>query len=215
LIKSITAGKFTDVFLFYFTLAMNVKIMVQVLISILMAGGMLSLPGQALLSLHQNHPKPENMTIAYHPIGRFHSRLTPQTGAPRQGALQPENKATIEIEREFTGALQDLQKYEYIIVLYHMHLSRDWQSEVRPPGSKRSMGLFATRSPNRPNPIGFGVIKLDHIKGNVLHVSGADAFDGTPVLDIKPWIPGIDCPSGNASPDIEDDLGLGNEAQHR
>lgn len=202
-------------FSFTLLLAMNVKTMVQVVISILMAGGLLSLPGQALLSLQENHPNPENMTIAYHPIGRFHSRLTPQTGAPRQGALQPGNEATIEIEREFTPALHDLQKYEYIIVLYHMHLSRGWNPDVRPPGSRRSMGLFATRSPNRPNPIGFGVIKLDSMEGNILHVSGTDAYDGTPVLDIKPWIPSIDCPSGDASPDIENNLGLGNEACHQ
>jgi tRNA-Thr(GGU) m(6)t(6)A37 methyltransferase TsaA len=182
--------------------------MVQAAICFLMATGMLSLSAQAPLMSEHNHPGPANMTIAYHPIGKFHSPLTPQTGAPRQGALAPENDATIEIDGEFTPALVDLQKYEYIIVLYHMHLSRDWQPEVRPPGSNGYMGLFAIRSPNRPNPIGFGVIKLDSIDGSILHVSGIDAFDGTPVLDIKPWIPRIDCPSGNNSPAIEGDLGL-------
>ena len=152
----------------------------------------------------------DTMTIEYKPIGEFHSDLTQQTGAPRQGALQPENEATIEIYEDFSRALKDLNKYEYIIVIYHMHLSRDWHSDVRPPGSRSSFGLFATRSPNRPNPIGFGVIKLIRIEGNTLHVSGIDAFDGTPVLDIKPWIPSIDCPSGNTSPEIESDLGLKN-----
>jgi tRNA-Thr(GGU) m(6)t(6)A37 methyltransferase TsaA len=149
-----------------------------------------------------------SMTIEYKAIGKFHSDLTPGRGAPRQGASHPENKATIEIYEEYTRALWSLEKYEYIIVLYHMHLSRDWHPEVRPPGSKKVMGLFATRSPRRPNPIGFGVIKLEGIDGNKLHVSGMDAFDGTPVLDIKPWIPDIDCPAGNADPDIEGDLGL-------
>ena len=168
----------------------------------------LSGPAQSLFL--DDIPTQETMTIKYHPIGEFHSDLTPKTGAPRQGALQPENEATIEIYEDFTQALKDLNKYEYIIVLYHMHLSRDWHPDVRPPGSKSSMGLFATRSPNRPNPIGIGVIKLNKIEGNTLHVSGIDAFNGTPVLDIKPWIPSIDCPSSQTNPDIEPDLGLKN-----
>ena len=184
--------------------------MVHWTISIFTTWISISLSGPAALVLQDHHPNQETMTIEYHPIGEFHSQLTPQTGAPRQGALQPGIEATIEIYEDYTPALNDLRKYEYIIVLYHMHLSRDWHSDVRPPGSKRSLGLFATRSPNRPNPIGFGVIKLNRIEGNTLHVSGTDAFDGTPVLDIKPWIPSIDCPSGNTSPEIEDDLGLGN-----
>ena len=156
------------------------------------------------------NPTQKNMTIEYHPIGEFHSSLTPQTGAPRQGALQPGNEGMIEIYEDYTGALRDLDKYKYIIVLYHLHLSRNWHPDARPPGSKRAMGLFATRSPHRPSPIGFGVIKLTRIEGNTLYVSGIDAFDGTPVLDLKPWIPGIDCPPGNTGPDIEGDLGLEN-----
>lgn len=156
------------------------------------------------------NPNPDTMTIEYHPIGKFHSNLTPQTGAPRQGILQPENKGSIEIFEEYAEALRDLGKYEYIIVIYHMHISKKWHSDVRPPGSKRSFGLFATRSPNRPNPIGFAVIKLNGIDGTRLHVSGIDAFNGTPVLDIKPWIPSIDCPSNITNPEIENDLGLEN-----
>ena len=153
------------------------------------------------------HSKPETM-INYKPIGEFHTDLTPQTGAPRQGILQPDNKGTIEIYKEYYDALQDLGQYEYIIVLYHMHKSKKWHSFVSPPGSKRSFGLFATRSPNRPNPIGFSVIKLNGIEGTVLQVSGIDAFDGTPVLDIKPWLPSIDCPSHKNHLKIEKEIGL-------
>lgn len=167
-------------------------------------------PRPASLVRQENNPTHEIMTMEYHPIGEFHSNLTPQSGAPRQGILQPDNEANIEIYEAYTNALRDLEKYDYIIVLYHMHMSRNWNSDARPPGSKRSLGLFATRSPNRPNPIGFGVIKLNRIEGNTLHVSGIDAFDGTPVLDIKPWIPSIDCPSKKINPDIERDLGLKN-----
>jgi tRNA-Thr(GGU) m(6)t(6)A37 methyltransferase TsaA len=167
-----------------------------------------SLSGTGNLAMKDNYPNQESISIEYHPIGEFHSKLTPQTGAPRQGILQPGNKATIEIFEDFVQALCDLEKYDYIIVLYHMHLSGNWHPDVRPPGSKRAMGLFATRSPNRPNPIGFGVIKLNKITGNTVYVSGIDAFDGTPVLDIKPWIPSIDCPTYTTDNDILHDLEL-------
>lgn len=150
----------------------------------------------------------DTVKIEYQPIGKFCTGLTPQTGAPRQGILQPENKGTIEVFKEYTDALRDLENHEYIIVIYHMHLSGKWHTPVRPPASKRSFGLFATRSPNRPNPVGMSVIKLNGIDGTTLHVSGIDAFDGTPVLDIKPWLTSIDCPPEKANPDIEKEIGL-------
>jgi tRNA-Thr(GGU) m(6)t(6)A37 methyltransferase TsaA len=150
----------------------------------------------------------DKMTVHYQAIGVFHTELNPQTGAPRQGMLTPENRGIIEIEAEYEEALQDIGDYSYIIVLYHMHMSKRWNSSVRPPGSTREFGLFATRSPNRPNSIGFGVIKLDKVNGNQLHVSGIDAYDGTPVLDIKPWLSSIDCPDIHASEDIEKELGI-------
>ena len=158
--------------------------------------------------LYDMYSNPDTMNIEYQPIGEFHTNLTPQTGAPRQGILQPENKGTIEIYKEYYEALEDLEQYEYIIVIYHMHMSGGWHSPVRPPGSKRTFGLFATRSPNRPNPIGFAVIKLNGTEGAILHVSGIDAFDGTPVLDIKPWLPSIDCPLHENVIDSEKEIGL-------
>ena len=154
-----------------------------------------------------NH-KFTDMTIEYHPIGIFHTELGPQTGAPRQGILDMENKGTIEIEEQYTEALSDIDKYDYIIVIYHLHLSRDWHSYVRPPGSERSFGLFATRSPNRPNPIGIAVLRLEKVRGNTLHVRGVDAYDGTPVLDIKPWLHSIDCHPDAELNEIESELGL-------
>ena len=157
-----------------------------------------------------NKDKVIDMLIEYQPIGLCHSDLAPQSGAPRQGALEPGNKGTIEIYKEYTEAMNSLENYQYIIVLYHMHLSGSWHAMVRPPGAERSFGLFATRSPNRPNPIGLGVIKLEKIVGSTLYVSGIDAFDGTPVLDIKPWIPSIDCPGVDFGTGIESDLGIEN-----
>jgi tRNA-Thr(GGU) m(6)t(6)A37 methyltransferase TsaA len=148
------------------------------------------------------------MKIEYHPIGRFHTSLSPQTGAPRQGILEPGSEGTIEIFEQYRDALADLDNYDYIIVIYHLHLSTTWHTPVRPPASERTFGLFATRSPNRPNPIGFAVVKLREIKNARLHVSGVDAFDGSPVLDIKAWMPSLDCPPHSSNRDVEKEIGL-------
>ena len=176
------------------------------LLILLLAG--CTIPLLAGTTQPEEQTKQDPMKIVYHPIGLFHTELTPQTGAPRQGILQPENKGTIEVYPEYQDALRDVEKYEFIIVIYHMHLSKGWHTPVRPPRSSRPFGLFSTRSPKRPNPVGLSVIKLEKVKGNILHVSGIDAFDKTPVLDIKPWIPSIDCPGWKINLDIEEKLGL-------
>lgn len=167
-----------------------------------------AIPLLARANRAEEQMKQDTAKIVYNPIGLFHTELTPQTGAPRQGILQPENKATIEVYPQYQGALRNLEKFEYIIVIYHMHLSKGWHTPVRPPHSSHDFGLFATRSPNRPNSIGLSVIKLEKAEGNILHVSGIDAYDRTPVLDIKPWLPSIDCPGWNTNLDIEGKLGL-------
>jgi tRNA-Thr(GGU) m(6)t(6)A37 methyltransferase TsaA len=176
------------------------------LIVLLLSGWDFSL--RAGSSNPEEQVKQDSMEIVYQPIGLFHTELTPQTGAPRQGILQPDNKATIEVYPEYQEALRDLDRFEYIIVIYHMHYSEGWRSPVRPPGSTQTFGLFATRSPNRPNPVGLSVIRLEKVEANILRVSGIDAFDKTPVLDIKPWLPSIDCPGWNMSLDVEGKLGL-------
>lgn len=181
--------------------------MVYLSLVVLFLGGS-AIPLLATTIHPERQVKQDPMKIVYRPIGIFHTELTPQTGAPRQGILQPENKGIIEVYPEYQEALWNLEKFEYIIVIYHMHLSKGWHTPVRPPSSSHAFGLFATRSPNRPNSIGLSVIKLEKVEGNILHVSGIDAFDKTPVLDIKPWLPSIDCPGGKINLDIEEKLGL-------
>jgi tRNA-Thr(GGU) m(6)t(6)A37 methyltransferase TsaA len=148
--------------------------------------------------------------IIYNPIGFFHSPLTPRTGAPRQGILNPEIKGTIEIYPQFQDALKSLELFEYIIVLYHFNGIKGWKNSANPPGSNQDItfGLFSTRSPARPNPIGLAVIKLEKIEKGILFVSGIDAYDGTPVLDIKPYLPSIDCVRSNRNEMTEKELGL-------
>jgi tRNA-Thr(GGU) m(6)t(6)A37 methyltransferase TsaA len=131
-------------------------------------------------------------TFSIHPIGVFHSPLTPQTGAPRQGRLAPEVKATIEVFPEYERCVEGLESFSHIYVLFVFDRSRKWTASVRPPNAKKSRGVFSTRSPNRPNPIGLTAVRLVGRKGRILHVEGIDAFDNTPVVDIKPYVGSID-----------------------
>jgi len=131
-------------------------------------------------------------SVPFRPIGVFHSPLTPKTGAPRQGRLAPEIKATIEIFPEYEECLEGLESFSHIYVLFVFDRSRKWTARVKPPRAKKSRGLFSTRSPNRPNPIGLTVVRLVGRNGRLLHVEGVDAFDNTPVVDIKPYVGSID-----------------------
>jgi len=151
-----------------------------------------------------------NDEIIFNPIGIIHSSFTPETGAPRQGILMPESISKIEIFESYRKALETLDEFEYIMVFYYFDKVKSWEPFVNPPGSSHDhkFGLFATRSPKRPNPIGFSVIKLDRIKEGVLFVRGLDAFDGTPVLDIKPYLPSVDCVESQQNREVEKELGL-------
>jgi len=149
-------------------------------------------------------------SITYTPIGVFHTDYTPETVAPRQGILMPEVKGRIEIYPEYQEALIALELFEYIIVIYHFDKAGKWSPTARPPASNPgyTFGLFATRSPNRPNPIGLATIKLEAVEKGILYVSGIDAYDGTPVLDIKPYLPSIDGVKSTKNESIEKELGL-------
>lgn len=152
----------------------------------------------------------EENEIVYTPIGMIHSSFTPETGAPRQGILMPDNAAEIEIDRSYREALQNLDLFEYVIVIYHFDKVKSWKTTVTPPASAReyNFGLFGTRTPRRPNPIGICVVKLDSIRDGILHIKGIDAFDGSPVLDIKPYLPSIDCVESRRNEEMEKKLGL-------
>jgi len=129
-------------------------------------------------------------TFPMSPIGVFHSPLTPQTGAPRQGRLAPELKATIEVFPAYERCVEGLESFTHVYVLFAFDRSRQWTPTVQK--GKQSRGLFSTRSPNRPNPIGLTAVRLLGRTGRFLSVEGIDAFDNTPVLDIKPYVGSID-----------------------
>ena len=145
--------------------------------------------------------------IIYKPIGEFITGFTSDKDVPRQGILLPDIKAKIVLNGEFGEALLDLEKFEYIWVIYHMNLVKDWSPFVNPPGTEHYFGTFATRTPRRPNPIGMALVKLDKIDHDTLFVSGIDAFNNTPVLDLKPYLPSIDYVKSKVNEDMEIEMG--------
>ena len=105
----------------------------------------------------------------------------------------------IVVDNNLADALDGLEDFSHVIVIWWMHqvASRETPTKIHPMGKPElpMVGLFATRSPRRPNPLGKATVKLLQRQGNILKVSGLDAIDGTPVIDIKPYIPGYDSPS--------------------
>ncbi len=111
---------------------------------------------------------------------------------PIQGALSPESEAVIKIYPEHAGGLRDIDGFSHLIVLYGFHRCRGSMHNVRPYMDDRERGVFSTRSPHRPNHIGLTVVRLIARDENSLRVAGVDMVDGTPVLDIKPYVPAFD-----------------------
>ena len=130
--------------------------------------------------------------IRYKPIGIIHTPFTDTEGMPIQPSGAKGVAGTVEIMPEYTDGLRDLEGFSHIILIYHFHLSRGYSLEVKPFLDDTSRGLFATRAPRRPNAIGLSVVRLREIKGSALHIEDVDIVDGTPLLDIKPFVPEFD-----------------------
>lgn len=130
------------------------------------------------------------MDYSVEPIGHVSSPFDERAAAPRQGRLSEGVSATIELvdDSRFRDALLDVDLWDYLWVLFWFHLNDRWRPRVRPPRSAVKRGVFATRSPHRPNPIGLSVVRLDRVEGLTLHISEVDMLDGTPVLDLKPYL---------------------------
>jgi len=126
-------------------------------------------------------------------IGIIHSPYKDKKDCPSQGR---EEICEIEILEQYAEGLKDLDGFSHLILLYCFHLAKGYSLSVKTPWNSERHGVFATRSPNRPNPIGFSVVELVERKGNQLTVKGLDALEGTPVLDIKPYLPEIDSKTG-------------------
>jgi len=125
------------------------------------------------------------------PIGVIHSPYKNTGKAPHQG-YKSEDISSIEVFKEFNEGLQDIEGFSHIIVIYWFHKSQGFHLLVKTPWDDIPHGLFTTRSPHRPCPLGLTVVELVAREENVLKVKGLDAIDGTPLLDIKPYIPRVD-----------------------
>jgi tRNA-Thr(GGU) m(6)t(6)A37 methyltransferase TsaA len=132
--------------------------------------------------------------IGIRPIGIIHSPYKQSPGTPIQPESGRDVEARVELLPEFTPGLRDLEGFSHIILLYLFHRSGETRLVVKPFLDDAERGVFSTRAPVRPNHIGMSVVRLERIEGNILYIKDLDIVDGTPLLDIKPHIPRIDCP---------------------
>ncbi len=135
------------------------------------------------------------MEISMHPIGIIRTPFTEKSETPIQ-ASRSNAKGVVEVFPEYADGLQDLEGFSHIILLYAFHELNGYSLLVKPFLDDQLRGLFATRYPARPNPIGLSVVRLIARKNNLLQVEGMDMLDGTPLLDIKPYVPDFDVRAG-------------------
>ena len=147
------------------------------------------------------------MDVNIQVIARMHSDFATKFGIPRQSGLVEELRSTIVFEPEYRNAdaLRGIEDFSHLWIIWQFSeaVRQGWSPTVRPPrlGGNTRMGVFATRSPFRPNNLGLSCVRLLDVEhtaeyGTVLHVGGADLMDGTPIFDIKPYIPYADCQTG-------------------
>jgi tRNA (adenine37-N6)-methyltransferase len=134
------------------------------------------------------------MRINYEPIGVIHSPFKEPAGIPIQPAAGAEIEGTVEVFEPYREGLADVDGFSHIMLLVHLHRSEGYRLRVVPFLDSVERGLFATRAPRRPNAIGLSVVRLERIEEGILHIRGVDLIDGTPLLDIKPYVPAFDDP---------------------
>jgi tRNA-Thr(GGU) m(6)t(6)A37 methyltransferase TsaA len=127
---------------------------------------------------------------------------------PLQPAYAQGTKGTVEVYTDFAAGLKDIEGFSYLILIYHFHLSNGYQLIVKPYLDDSMRGVFATRSPKRPNQIGMSVVKLVKLENNIIHIENVDIVDNTPLLDIKPYVPDFD-----AATDVN--IGWINKSKHK
>jgi tRNA-Thr(GGU) m(6)t(6)A37 methyltransferase TsaA len=128
----------------------------------------------------------------FKPIGILRTPYQSKSGVPIQGVFDPDSRGTAEIFKAFEAGLKDVEGFSHIILIYVFHRSEGYDLVCRPYMEDQLHGVFATRAPRRPNPVGFSIVRLLKREGRVLHLAEVDMLDGTPVLDIKPFSPTFD-----------------------
>lgn len=132
-------------------------------------------------------------SVSFTPIGTIHSPFTKPAGMPIQSAGAVGIRGTVVIDEKFREGLRDLSDFSRIILIYHLHRSQGYALDVIPFLDTVSHGLFATRAPRRPNAIGLSIVRLISVNDCELVIEDVDVVDGTPLLDIKPYVPEFDC----------------------
>lgn len=130
--------------------------------------------------------------ITMRPIGEIRTPFKEQAGTPVQGTMVPDAVGTVELAPEFAEGLMDLEGFSHLWLIYCFDRIRGWAPLVTPYLDTREHGIFATRSPKRPNHLGITCVRLLGIEGNTLRVGGVDMLDETPLLDLKPCVPSFD-----------------------
>ena len=157
--------------------------------------------------MNEDEHQPQTPQLTLEPIGFLRSALATRVQAARQPRAAAGMPARIELlsGRNFEHALEDLARWELIWVIFWFHQNPGWRPKVLPPRSTTGRkGVFSTRSPHRPNPIGLSVVRLDRVEGLTLHIRDADMLDGTPVLDLKPYVAYSDAHPGAGNGWLED-----------
>jgi tRNA-Thr(GGU) m(6)t(6)A37 methyltransferase TsaA len=129
------------------------------------------------------------------PLGIIHTLHSDIANIPIQPTAAKGIKGWIELDPAYTEGLKDLDGFSHIILLFHLHMSQGFKLLVTPYLDTVKRGVFATRAPKRPNPIGLSVVKLVKVEGNRIEIENVDILDGTPLLDIKPYVPVFDEPT--------------------
>jgi tRNA-Thr(GGU) m(6)t(6)A37 methyltransferase TsaA len=130
--------------------------------------------------------------ITYKPIGVIHSQFKEPRGTPIQPPGARGIEGRVELFPEYVEGLKDLDGFSHVILVYHFHRAKRPSLLMKPFMDDQPHGIFAIRAPSRPNPIGISVVRLVRIENNVLHIEDVDIIDGTPLLDIKPYVPEFD-----------------------
>ncbi len=139
----------------------------------------------------------EDIGITFRSIGIIHTPFQDLSGIPIQPSAAEGVEGKVILDPALQEGLQDLEGFSHIILLYYFHQAGAPELLVKPYLDDKQRGLFATRAPRRPNGIGFSIVKLLKIQGNILTVANVDILDGTPLLDIKPYIPYFDHPKAD------------------
>lgn len=130
--------------------------------------------------------------IEYEPIGKIFSPFKEAVGTPIQPPAAEGVEGKIELYSEYEEGLKDVDGFSHLILLYHFHKAKKAQLTASPFMEDKEHGIFAIRAPSRPNPIGLSIVRLIQVEKNILHIKDVDVLDGTPLLDIKPYVAEFD-----------------------